>query len=297
MWRSSASPRNLERQSPRWSQGRTGISLIDPAATFRRLQATPMTGDHVLRPRAGRERELPHGLADPTPLRPASPPRLVTTVRQRSKHPVRMPSADAPLVAPGENSRSGNRTLFRPFSAQDRPQIAACCPTPDPCNAGDRLGAPADDQVFTSLDVSQQCREMGLRLTDFHAACHRSPILRRRFNRIRPSSNLCIRRSPEVYPVIARAEVDLFGQPVGPAVSTSRPPVRLGRRARRLECCFRSWCSRKARCLHSSCCRQPVARPELRAWPTVRQSQWHFVPDAGHLRAAWRTADPAVFQG
>ena len=256
-----------------------------------------MTGDHVLRPGTGRERKLSHGLAGPTPPRPASPPRLATAMRRRSKHPVRMPSADAPLMAPSENFRSGNRTLFRPFSAQDRPQIAAFCPAADPCNAGDRLGAPADDQVFTSLDVSQQCREMGLRLTDFHAACHRSPILGRRFNRSRPSSDPCTRRSPKVYPVIACAGVNLFGQPVGPAISTSRPPVRLGRRAKRLECRFKSWCSRKARFLHSSCCRQPVARPGLRAWPTARQSQWHFVPDAGHLRAAWRITNPAVFQG
>lgn len=231
-------------------------------------------------------------------LRPSpSPPGPAAAMRQQPKKLARLPSVDMPFMAPGENFRSGNRTLFRPFSAQDRPQIAACCPAADPCNAGDRLRAPADDQVFTSLDVSQLCREMSLRLTDFHAACHRSPILGRRFNRSGPSSDLCIRRSPKVYPVIARAGVDLFGQPVGPAVSTSRPLVRLGRRARRLECRFKSWGSRKARCLHSSCCRQPVARPGLRAWPTARQSQWHFVPDAGHLRAAWRTADPAVFQG
>lgn len=63
--------RTLERQSPHSSHGRTGISLIDLAASFRRLQETPMTGDYVLRPGTGRECKQSHGPADPTRIRPA----------------------------------------------------------------------------------------------------------------------------------------------------------------------------------------------------------------------------------
>jgi hypothetical protein len=95
--------RTLERQSPHSSHGRTGISLIASAASFRRSQETPMTGDYVLRPGTGRERKQSHGSVDPTRIRPALPPRLITAMRQRSKHPARMPSVAVPLMAPGEN--------------------------------------------------------------------------------------------------------------------------------------------------------------------------------------------------
>jgi len=107
---------------------------------------------------------------------------LAADKRQWSKLPVRVSSVAVSFVAPSQDFRRCNRALFGPFPTQDCPQVVAFCAIMDPRNACDGFGAATDDQVFAGLDASQQCRLVGLGLTDSHAACHNPSILGRRSN-------------------------------------------------------------------------------------------------------------------